>query len=96
MLKHELQEAVSKLSSLARHVSNANVVYRTGLLADTEGGRTNGVFTLSFKPSSTWLPTSQMNGLLMSGLIAGGTVEYISPNSLLLGRTCPYRRSEDH
>ncbi len=44
---------------------------------------------VSFKLSFIWLPTSLMNDLLMPGLRAGRTVEYISPNSLLLGRTGP-------
>lgn len=36
MIKHELQEEFSKLSSLARNVSNANDEYEAGLLADNE------------------------------------------------------------
>lgn len=36
MIKHELQEELSKLSSLARNVNDANDDYMAGLLADTE------------------------------------------------------------
>lgn len=42
MIKHELQEEFSKLSSLARNVSDANDDYRAGLLADAEAGTEEG------------------------------------------------------
>ncbi len=42
MIKDELQEEFSKLSSLARYVSDANDDYRAGLLADAEAGTEEG------------------------------------------------------